>query len=227
MYTKILIADDEEDIVFLLKHFLEGKGYVVLTAYDGREALRQLEKQPDIILLDISMPYMDGIEVCKRIREHVSVPIVFLTAKVTEDDKVKGFGAGGDDYIIKPFSLKELEARIAAHLRREKRDNNASRVKFFEELSIDYSQRKVFFKDTEIPFAKKDFGIIELLSQNRKQIFDKERIYECVWGCESEGNSTVVPEHIRKIRMTFLKYTGSEYVETIWGCGYKWKNGRG
>ena len=130
MGAKILIADDEKDIVSMLKSFFESKGYSVLSALNGIEAVKQTEKQPDIILLDINMPGMDGLEVCRRIRDHISCPILFLTAKIEDMDKVNGFAAGGDDYIVKPFSLVELEARVKAHLRREERHSFDSRIKF-------------------------------------------------------------------------------------------------
>ena len=123
MGAKILIADDESDIVSMLGSFFESKGFRVLPAFNGAEALKQVEKQPDIILLDINMPGKDGLEVCKRIRDHISCPILFLTARIEDTDKVKGFTVGGDDYIVKPFSLMELEARVRAHLRREARHN--------------------------------------------------------------------------------------------------------
>lgn len=115
MNTKILIVDDELDIVQMLRSFFESKGYLVLSAVNGKEALKQIERQPDIILLDINMPEFDGLEVCERIRNYLSCPILFLTARIEDTDKVKGFAAGGDDYIVKPFSLMELEARVAAH----------------------------------------------------------------------------------------------------------------
>ena len=118
MSYKLLIADDETDIVNMLSDFFRGKVYTVLTAANGPEAISKSEKQPDIILLDVNMPGMNGLEVCRRIRDYVSCPIIFLTARIEDTDKVKGFYAGGDDYIVKPFSLLELEARVRAHLRR-------------------------------------------------------------------------------------------------------------
>ncbi len=222
MPNKILIVDDEINIVTMLKRFFEGRDYLVMTAADGTEAVKQAERQPDIILLDINMPTMNGLEVCQRIRSHVSCPILFLTARIEDADKVKGFAVGGDDYIVKPFSVTELEARVAAHLRREYRRNGESRVKFEGELSIDYAGRLVTYKDQPIPFVKKEFEIIELLSQNAGQVFDKERIYERVWGYDSMGDSSVVAEHIRRIRMKFAEAGCKSYIETVWGCGYKW-----
>lgn len=222
MNTKILIADDEADIVSMLSSFFESKGYLVLSAANGIEALKQTEQQPDIILLDINMPELDGLDVCERIRDYISCPILFLTARIEDTDKVKGFAVGGDDYIVKPFSLVELEARVRAHLRRESRHSFESQVKFSDELTIDYSERCLFFTGKRLNLAKKEFDIVELLSQNSGQTFDKERIYEHIWGYDSEGNSSVVAEHIRRIRAKIAEYTDRTYIETVWGCGYKW-----
>nr|WP_040782286.1 response regulator transcription factor [Marvinbryantia formatexigens] len=221
---RILIVDDEPDIVEMLRCFFERRGYFVLTATDGAEALKKAEQQPDMILLDVNMPELDGMEVCRRIRDFVPCPILFLTARIEESDRVQGFAAGGDDYILKPFSLAELEARVAAHLRRETRRINGASVRFDKELSIDYSQRKVFVNKETLAFPKKEFAIIELLSANAGQVFDKERIYEKVWGYDGEGDSSVVAEHIRRIRARLSAVTDREYIETVWGCGYKWKS---
>lgn len=222
MSCKVLIADDETDIVNMLSAFFRKKGYMVLTAINGTEAVRQSEQQPDIILLDINMPDMDGFEVCKRIRDYVACPILFLTAMIEDTDKVKGFAVGGDDYIVKPFSLAELDARVSAHLRRETRHNFEAQIKFSGDLTIDYSERCLFFDGERLRLAKKEFDIVELLSQNPGQVFDKERIYERIWGYDSEGDCSVVAEHIRRIRTKLAAYTDRVYIETVWGCGYKW-----
>ena len=169
-------SDDEIDIVLMLRSFFESKGYLVLFATNGEEALKQIERQPNIILLDINMPGLDGLEVCERIRNYISCPILFLTARIEDTDKVRGFAAGGDDYIVKPFSLMELEARVIAHLRREKRHSFEAQVRFSGDLTIDYLERCLFFSDKRVGLAKKEFDIVELLSQNPGQVFDKERI---------------------------------------------------
>lgn len=222
MEGKILIADDETDIVVMLSQFFQGKGYRILTATNGVETLKQVENNPDIILLDINMPGMDGLEVCQRIRDYVSCPILFLTARNEDADKVKGFSVGGDDYIVKPFSLVELEARVKAHLRRETRHSFNTQIKFIDELTIDYVERCIFYKGNKISLAKKEFDIVELLSVNSGQVFDRERIYEKIWGYDSEGDSSVVAEHIRRIRTKIAAFTEKGYIETVWGCGYKW-----
>ena len=213
MEGKILIADDETDIVVMLSQF---------TATNGVETLKQVENNPDIILLDINMPGMDGLEVCQRIRDYVSCPILFLTARIEDADKVKGFSVGGDDYIVKPFSLVELEARVKAHLRRETRHSFNTQIKFIDDLTIDYAERCIFYKGNKISLAKKEFDIVELLSVNSGQVFDRERIYEKIWGYDSEGDSSVVAEHIRRIRTKIASFTEKGYIETVWGCGYKW-----
>lgn len=222
METKLLIVDDEPDIVAMLASFFTGKGYQVLTAQSGREALLRAEQSPDLILLDVSMPDLDGLAVCQAIRDHISCPILFLTARIEDTDKVRGFSAGGDDYILKPFSLVELEARVQAHLRREARHQSQARVRFAGELAIDYGEQRLFFGKEEIPLTKKEFDIAELLSQNPGQVFDKERIYEKIWGYDSEGSSGVVAEHIRRIRAKLAVHSDRVYLETVWGCGYKW-----
>ena len=206
----------------MLRRFFQSRGYRVFSAASGSEAVALAQRGPDIILLDVNMPGMDGLEVCRRIRDHISCPILFLTARVEEADKLRGFAAGGDDYIVKPFSLAELEARVQAHLRRERRRAFEERVCFFGELTVDYSQRCLFVKGERIALAKKEFDIVELLSQNPGQVFDKERIYERVWGYDGEGDSAVVAEHIRRIRGKLAGYTDGNYIETVWGCGYKW-----
>ncbi|QAT49467.1 response regulator transcription factor [Caproiciproducens sp. NJN-50] len=222
MPCKILVVDDETDIVELLRDYFEINGYEVLTAYNGSEALKQVEKLPDLILLDINLPDIDGLQVCTKIRSFVSCPILFLTAKIEDADKVSGFGAGGDDYIVKPFSIDELGARVSAHLRREKRMRGASKKKFAGDLVIDYGSRAVYCRNEQVPFAKKEFDMIELFSLNSGQVFDKERIYERVWGWDSKGDSSVVAEHVRRIRAKLSAVSDKKYIETVWGIGYKW-----
>ncbi|MEK4513931.1 response regulator transcription factor [Paenibacillus sp. FSL H8-0122] len=222
MNNQILIVDDETDIVNLLKDYFEINGYKVLTARSGGEALRKVVYNPDIILLDINMPEIDGLEVCTRIRDFVSCPIIFLTAQVGESDKINGFRVGGDDYIVKPFSIDELGARVEAHLRRERRQSVKTQTRFSDDLVIDYSARGVYYKGRPLSFAKKEFGIIELLSMNIGQVFDKDHIYEKVWGLDHEGDSIVVAEHIRRIRAKLNEVSNHIYISTVWGVGYKW-----
>ncbi len=219
---KILIVDDEPGIVEMLKSYFTPE-YEVLTAGSGREALQKVSAVPDLILLDINMPDLDGISVCRQIREYVACPILFLTARVDSSDQITGFGAGADDYIVKPFEPEELRARIAAHLRRELRRREECAVRFFGELSIDYSARSAKIEGEEISFSRREFDIIELLSLHAGQVFDRERIYERIWGVDGEGNSDTIMEHVRKIRSKLAEHTKKQYIKTVWGCGYQWE----
>lgn len=222
MSAKILIVDDEADIREMLQTCFSLEGYEVFTASGGAQALKLAGNQPDLILLDINMPDLDGLSVCARIRDFVSCPILFLTARVEDADKVRGFAAGGDDYIVKPFSLKELKARVAAHLRRETRRTGSSQVFFQDQLAIDFDAHTVSFRGEAVTLAKKEFEIVSLLARHPGQIFDKERIYELLWGWDSEGDSTVVAEHIRRIRQKFSAAGSASPIDTVWGVGYKW-----
>lgn len=221
MQQKILIVDDEPGIVEMMKNYFE-KQYEVLTACNGKEALLKAALHPDLILLDINMPDLDGLTICRRIRDYISCPILFLTARIESSDKINGFTAGADDYILKPFDLDELGARVAAHLRRESRQQKNIAVRFFGELAIDYSARTISINENPISLSKREFDIVELLSQNAGQVFDRERIYEAVWGIDGEGNSDTIMEHIRKIRAKLSVYSLHNYIDTVWGCGYKW-----
>ena len=221
MKYKILIIDDEEMILSMMKKCLQEKFYVYI-ADSAKKALELLTVTPDIILLDINMPEMDGLELCQLIREHMSCPIIFLTARVTEQDVIKGLSVGGDDYVTKPFSMDELLARISAHLRREERKGVSANLRFDEELIIDYNSRTLFYRKEQLEFSNKEFEIIKFLSQNAGMVFDRETIYEKLWGYDGEGDSIVVKEHIRKIRNKLSVYTNKNYIKTVWGVGYKW-----
>ncbi len=222
MKRKILIVDDEKTLTQLLSAHLTNEGYLVYTANHPQEAMEKLNMIPDLILLDINMPDMDGLEFCAVIRDHISCPILFLTARVTEQDKVTGLLTGGDDYITKPFSLKELTARIAAHLRRDARTIKTARIVASGKLLVDLDERTVSYDGTETALSRKEFDIVELLITNPGQVFDRERIYEIIWGYDAEGDNTVVKEHIRKIRAKLSEVSGQEFIDTVWGVGYKW-----
>lgn len=222
MNEKIMVVDDEKGVVTIMKKYFEMSGYQVITAYSGQEALKKMSCLPDIVLLDINMPDMDGLTVCQSIREYITCPILFLTARIETADKIKGFSAGADDYIVKPFELDELGARVAAHLRRENRKQEQSTLRFFHDMVIDYAKREISISGTRVSLSKKEFDIVELLSINAGQVFDRERIYDTVWGLEGDGNSDTIMEHIRKIRAKFSALSLHNYIETVWGVGYKW-----
>ena len=221
MPPKILIVDDEPGIVEMLQSYFAAE-YLVLTASSGAEALQKAAANPDLILLDINMPGLDGLSVCRQLRDHLNCPILFLTARIEQSDKIVGFAAGADDYIVKPFDLDELAARVQAHLRREQRRQGKASVRFFGDLTIDYNAREVTVQGQNVPLSKREFEIVALLSLHPGQVFDREHIYEAVWGIDGAGNSDTIMEHIRKIRAKLAACTMHSYIETVWGCGYKW-----
>ena len=223
MASTILIVDDEPMLTDLLSEHLKQNGYLTYTANNSAQALEQLRHKPDLILLDINMPGTDGLELCKQIRSHVVCPILFLTARITELDQINGFQVGGDDYIIKPFSLKELEARVLAHLRREERHQQKTRYRFGNGLLVDYGARAVWIDGKMLDLTKTAVGILEFLSMHPGQVFDKERIYEHVCGFDGQGDGRGITELIRRIRKKIGEFTDEDPIETVWGVGYRWK----
>lgn len=230
----MLVVDDEVDIANMLAEYFRMEGYEVTTANNGAEALAAASTgiAPDILLLDVNMPGLDGFEVCRRLREHLSCPIIFLTARVEDVDQLDGFAAGADDYVLKPFSLEVLGRRVAAHMAREGRargGKNDNAVRFFGEITVDYAQRVVEAHGANgapavtVDLTKLEFDIIALLSKRPGQVFDRDVIYERVWGWDAAGDPSQVREHIRRIRN---KFTAAGVVEdpiaTVWGVGYKW-----
>lgn len=220
--AKLMIADDEPGILQLLRDYFEMQDYQIIEATNGPEVLEKLSQEPDLILLDVNMPVLDGFEVCERIRPHISCPILFLTAKIEESDRIKGFMKGGDDYILKPFSIDELGARVEAHLRRESRKKSVKAVKIFDRLAIHYEEKCVYYDQTPIPLTRTEYRIVEHLSLNPGQIFSKEALYEKVRGYDGSADSGIIMEHIRRIRGKIGKYTTQTFIETVWGVGYKW-----
>lgn len=221
----ILVIDDERDLVMIIKDTLEKAGYNVLAAYNGLEGIKLSGKKPDLIILDIMMPDIDGFSVCSVIREKVDCPILFLSAKDSEQDKIKGLAIGGDDYITKPFSLKELVSRVKAHLRREKRkiENQDTHLLSFENINIDLKGMKVEVNDKNINLTRKEFEIVELLALNPGQVFSKDQIYDKIWGYDGLGDTSTVTEHIKNIRFKINSFDKeNKYIQTIWGLGYKW-----
>ncbi len=222
---KILIVDDEADIRILLKDYLELEGYSVWEAANAGEAESALAKEPDLILLDINMPGPDGLLWCGQIRDSVQIPILFLSARTEEEDRIRGFKAGGDDYIVKPFSIEELSARIEAHLRREERRGNgqAEKREYSDGLlTVDFAGYRILKNGRDVGLTRMEFQIAELLFVNRGQVFTKESIYEKVKGYDGEADAAVITEHVRRIRRKLGTDKEREYIETVWGVGYRW-----
>lgn len=225
----ILIVDDEAALVDLLKDTLEPKGYRVWTAHDGAAGVELAMKQPDLIILDIMMPEVNGFDVCRQIRDTVPCPILFLSAKQYETDRIKGLAIGGDDYIVKPFSLAELTAKIEAHLRREERSMlmggmSQRKTLHYKHLTIDIQARQLLLHARPVVLTKRELEIVEFLSLHPGQIFSKEQIYEKIWGFDAEGDANTVAEHVKNIRAKLAEYDpDTDYIATVWGIGYKWQ----
>lgn len=202
MREKILIADDEREIVGFMRDALQDDGYEVSVAYDGKEVFDRLGETPDLIILDIMMPHLDGLEVCQAIRDRVSCPILFLSARSNEADRIQGLAVGGDDYIVKPFSMQELKARIRAHLRREQRSHLDHQPKLLHhgDLTMDLDSHQVFYQNLPIPLTSREFELFRLLFMHPNQVFSREQIYEKIWGFDAEGEAATITEHIKNIR---------------------------
>lgn len=221
---KILVVDDDEDICCTIKQYLELHHYQIETVHSGVEALKMMNNDFDLIVLDIMMEGIDGMELCRLIRDRVDVPIVFVSAKTLEEDKVQALAIGGDDYITKPFSLKELKARIDSHLRREERIRSNERYLLSSKnITIDLLANEVFCKGKKLPFTKKEYEIVKLLMLNKKVVFSKERIFERVWGIDSDSQLDTVTESIKNIRKKIKAIDpDTSYIQTLYGLGYKW-----
>ncbi|WP_086350963.1 response regulator transcription factor [Candidatus Enterococcus clewellii] len=222
MQKKLLIIDDEKDLLETLKTYFELSGYCVFTAENGIEGLQLLNKKPDLILLDVTMPEMDGLRFCKEIREVVHVPIIFLSAKIDQTSRMEGLVAGGDDYLLKPFGLEELALRIEVHLRRENRTKQEESIAYFGDLSFFYQRKELRYQGEKIQLTKTEYEIAAYLSLRKGQVYTKEQIYEYLWGFDKEGNSEIITEHVRRIRAKIKKISSKEVIQTVWGMGYKW-----
>ncbi|MGI6062425.1 response regulator transcription factor [uncultured Blautia sp.] len=217
---RILAVDDDKGILAVIRKALEKEGYLVDTLDDPEKIDPERLSGYQLILLDVMMPGTDGFTVCRRIREQVDCPIIFVTAKTEEGDLITGFGLGADDYIRKPFGLGELRARVAAHLRRENREKK-HRITLGD-LEFSLQAKEIYCQGKQIPLTKSEYSICEYLALNRGQVFSKERIYEHVFGYDGESDSSAITEHIKNIRAKLQK-VGVSPVETVWGIGYKWK----
>ena len=225
MAKKVLVVDDEKLIVKGIRFSLEQDGMEVTCAYDGEEALHLAQENKfDMILLDIMLPKMDGFEVCQAIREFSNMPIVMLTAKVDDMDKILGLEYGADDYITKPFNILEVKARIKAIMRRtaasEPKEEN-SKVIESGDLKLDCESRRLFVQGREINLTAKEFDLLELLVMNPNKVYSRENLLNLVWGYEYPGDVRTVDVHVRRLREK-IEPNPSEpkYVHTKWGVGY-------
>ncbi|MDV4151321.1 response regulator transcription factor [Clostridium sp. AL.422] len=218
MEKHILIMEDDEDIQEVIKEFLLAKDYLVTTASDGLEGLKQFNnKKFDLVILDIMMPNLNGYEVAKAIRKKDKVPIIMLTALGDEQDQVKGFDLGIDDYITKPFSFEILIKRVEAVLRRSSADKIATNIYTFNELRIDCDSYKAYINNEEVILTTKEFEIIKILLENPCRVITRESMLDNLWGYDFYGDARLIDTHIKNIR----KKLKVPYIKTIKGVGYK------
>ena len=226
---KILIIEDEISIADLEKDYLELSGFEVETVQDGKEGLRRaLEENPDLLILDLMLPGVNGFDICRAVREKKNIPIIMVSARKDDIDKIRGLGLGADDYMTKPFSPSELVARVKAHLSRYERliNVNAQENDVIEirGLKIDKTARRVWVDEEEKAFTTKEFDLLTFLAQNPNHVFTKDELFREIWDMESIGDIATVTVHIKKIREKIEKSSSKpQYIETIWGVGYRFR----
>ncbi|AJY73533.1 response regulator transcription factor [Paenibacillus beijingensis] len=225
---RILIIEDEQVIVEVEKDYLEASGFAVETAATGDVGLHKaLEEEFDLIILDLMLPKTDGFEICRRVRQVKNIPILMISAKKEEIDKIRGLGLGADDYMTKPFSVGELVARVKAHLARYDRLMTDNRLKREQEvrirgIRIDKLSRKVFVNETEVPLTSKEYDLLLFLAAHPNRVFGKDELFEKIWGLDALGDNATVTVHISKLREKIeADPSKPQYIETIWGVGYR------
>jgi len=225
----ILIIEDDKSIAELQRDYLEIEGFLVELALTGEEGLNKAlnDDQVDLILLDLMLPGVDGFHICKTVRDKKDIPILMVSAKKEDIDKIRGFGLGADDYIVKPFSPSELVARVKAHISRYERLISKEPQKAmvsYRGLSMDIESRRVYVNNREVMLTVKEFDLLLFLAMHPDHVFSKEQLFEQIWGLDSFGDISTVTVHIRKIREKIeLDASHPQYIETIWGAGYRFK----
>ncbi|HHX55427.1 MAG TPA: response regulator transcription factor [Clostridiales bacterium] len=226
---RILIIEDETEIAELERDYLEIDGFYVEIEADGDVGLRKgLEEEFDLVILDLMLPGLSGFDICKQLREKKDIPIIMVSAKKEDIDKIRGLGLGADDYMTKPFSPSELVARVKAHLKRYEQligsGKKANEIVETGGIKIDKSARRVFIDGEEKNFTTKEFDLLTFLAESPNRVFSKEELFREIWEMESVGDIATVTVHIKKIREKIEKDTSNpQYIETIWGVGYRFK----
>lgn len=230
MTKKILIIEDDLNIQTLEKDYLEANGFTVETESNGKDGLETaLSENFDLILLDVMLPGIDGMEICRRLREVKDIPILLVSAKKEDPDKIKGLGFGADDYIIKPFSPSELVARVIAHISRYQRLTSKEQNKAItgeiieiEKLQLDGNSRRAYLNDTEIILTNKEFDLLYFLAASPDTVFSKEELFNKIWQYDSIGETSTITVHVNRIRDKIKKADNSlDYIHTVWGKGYR------
>ncbi|MDP4091997.1 MAG: response regulator transcription factor [Bacillota bacterium] len=226
---RVLIVDDEVEIAEIIRDYLRAEGYEVKLASDGEDGLRSFKSfDPQLVILDVMMPGLDGMEVCRIIRSQSSIPIIMLSAKSSDIDKILGLGLGADDYISKPFSPGELVARVKAHFRRYMHLSNTqqSDILEFGNLKIDSRSYQVTVNGNKAELAAKEFELLNFMANHPGQVFTREQLFNQIWGFDEYGDINTVTVHIRKIREKIEQDPSNpDYVKTVWGVGYKFDGG--
>lgn len=222
MAKKVLVVDDEKLIVKGIRFSLEQEGMQVDCAYDGQEALDMIKENTyDVILLDVMLPKFNGYEVCQQVREFSDVPIIMVTAKDDDMDKILGLEYGADDYITKPFNILEVKARIKAIMRRSSKKEEENKEATYGDLTIDCSSRRVYIEGNEVNLTAKEFDVLELLVFHPNKVYDRDALLDLVWGKDYPGDARTVDVHIRRLREKIEKNPSEpKYVHTKWGVGY-------
>jgi DNA-binding response OmpR family regulator len=228
---RILIIEDDQSIAKLERDYLHISGFQVDIATDGMKGLEMVgNKAFHLIILDLMLPEVDGFELCRIIREEHDIPILMVTAKSDDIDKVRGLGLGADDYIVKPFSPNELVARVKSHLARYDRLTRSTQTNgdiYIKDLQINPTSRQVFIKGKEVEFTNKEFDLLMFMALNPNQVFSKEQLFEKIWGLDSMGDTATVTVHIKRIRKKIEYDTAHpEYILTVWGSGYRFTGNR-
>ena len=229
---KVLIIEDDRNIAALERDYLEVAGYEVTIEQNGETGLKKaLESDFDLILLDIMLPGLDGFEICRAIRKEKETPILMVSAKKEDIDKIRGLGLGADDYIVKPFSPSELVARVTAHITRYERltaaghlDSDKAEIIETGSLHIDIKARRVFLAGKEITLANKEFDLLVFLASHPNVVFSKDTLFDKIWGFDSMGETSTVTVHINRIREKIENdMSNPQYIETVWGAGYRFR----
>jgi len=224
---KILVADDDENIVELISLYLRKEGFAVIAARDGGEALQKIAQQePDLVLLDIMMPVKDGWEVCREVRQRYRVPVIMLTARGEAYDKILGLELGADDYITKPFNPRELVARVKAVLRRSRRAGEGGRRLRYRDLVIDLDEFAVFREGRPLSLTRKELELLWLLASEPNRVFSREQLLSRIWGYDYTGDTRTVDTHIKRLRRK-LSAGENWRIGTVWGVGYKFEVEKG
>ncbi len=219
----ILIADDNQQITSILEEYAKKEGYIPIIALDGSNALELfLRKKPDIILLDVMMPKMDGFEVCREIRRTSNVPIIMVTARGEDFERIMGLDIGADDYIVKPFSPAEVMARIRAVMRRIEREDTRAQVLSLDNLTINLDDYTVMIDNVDVSLTKKEIELLWTLAINKNKVFSRDNLLDSLWGHDYYGDNRTVDSHIKRIRAKLDEFHHEHWeIKTIWGVGYK------